>query len=242
MKKIFPQPQKGSAIFLVPSLITLSAMCAGFFAIFASSKGHFAQAYYLILLAMLLDSLDGRVARLTHTSSPFGAQLDSLADMVSFGIAPALILYNWHLYALGRIGGIVVFIYAACAALRLARFNIMLGGGDKRYFIGLPSTAAAPVVVGYVWLCYYFDLDSRFYVILGALVSLFSAFSMVSNVKFYSFKEFHFYHKARFRVLLVFLAFLALLVIFPALMVYLTFVVYAITGYLALLLRRVLKK
>ncbi len=143
MKKIFPHPQKGSPIFLLPSLITISAMCAGFFAIFASAKGHFAQAYYLILLAMLLDSLDGRVARLTHTSSPFGAQMDSLADMVSFGIAPALIIYNWHLYSLGRIGSIIVFIYAACAALRLARFNIMLSSLDNRYFMGLPSTASA---------------------------------------------------------------------------------------------------
>jgi len=242
MKQAFHQPQKGSPIFLVPSLITISAMCAGFFAIFASAKGHFIQAYYLILLAMILDSLDGRVARLTHTSSPFGAQMDSLSDMVNFGIAPALIIYNWNLFALGRIGGIIVFIYATCAALRLARFNIMIGTVDKRYFIGLPSTASAPIVAGYVWLCYFYNLNTKFYIILGAIVTLFSAFSMVSNIKFYSFKEFHLYQRARFRVLLIFLLFLALLAIFPLLVIYLTFVSYTIVSYIVYIIKKITRK
>lgn len=240
MKRVFNQyPAKGSPIFLLPSLITIGAMCAGFFAIFASANGHFIRASYLIFLAMVLDSLDGRVARLTHTSSPFGAQMDSLSDMVNFGIAPAMIIYNWNLHSLGRIGGIVVFIYAACAALRLARFNTMIGILDKRYFIGLPSTASAPVVVGYVWLCSQYEFNNKFNIILGVIVTLFAAFSMVSNVKFYSFKELHFHHRARFRVLLLSLLFFILLVIYPELVIYLSFVSYAIISYIIYFIRRI---
>jgi CDP-diacylglycerol--serine O-phosphatidyltransferase len=231
------RPPKGSPIYLLPSLFTIGAMCAGFFAIFASSNGHYVRAAYLIFLSMILDSLDGRVARLTHTSSPFGAQLDSLSDMVNFGIAPALIIYNWHLHSLGKIGSIVVFVYAACAALRLARFNTMIEVVDKRYFIGLPSTAAAPLVVGYVWLCYTYQLNSQFFVMLGAIVTVFTAFSMVSNIKFYSFKEFHFHHRARFRALLIALLLLVLLVIDPELVIYTAFVLYVIISYLIFIFR-----
>ncbi len=227
------RPQKGSPIFLLPSLITISAMCAGFCAIIASTKNHYTFAYHLTLLAMVLDSLDGRVARFTHTVSPFGAQMDSLSDMLNFGIAPALIVYNWHLGTITRIGSIIAFIYTVCAALRLARFNVMLDTDmNKKYFIGLPSTAAAPIVVGYVWLCQYFDLNNKYFVILGVFVVLLSAFSMVSNINFYSFKELHVNQRARFKVLLLCVVCLILLAIFPELMIFIALVSYTIISYI----------
>lgn len=243
MKYVFNNhPQKGSVIFLVPSIITLGAMCAGFFAVFAAIESNYIKASYLIFLAMILDSLDGRVARMTHTSSPFGAQLDSLSDMVNFGFAPAMIIYYWQLHTLGRIGSIAVFIYASCAALRLARFNTMLNIVDKKYFMGLPSTSAAPIVVGYVWLCNYFDFNSKAFIVFGVVVTLFAGISMVSNIKFYSFKEFNFHRRAKFRALLVFLLLLALLVIFPELVIYLFFVTYAIVSYLYYFYRKYIIK
>jgi CDP-diacylglycerol--serine O-phosphatidyltransferase len=237
MKVRFTQPIKGSPIYLLPSLFTLGAMCCGFFAIFQGLVGHFITCAYLIFSAMVLDSLDGRVARLTHTSSPFGAELDSLSDMVNFGIAPAIIIYSWGLNTLGKIGAIVVFIYAACAALRLARFNTMISIVDKRYFCGLPSTAAAPVIVGYVWMCHEYALQGRAYIILGLCITLFTAISMVGNVKFYSFKEFTFHHKARFRGLLIVLVTLALLIIYPEEFVYGFFVLYLIISYIMFIFR-----
>jgi CDP-diacylglycerol--serine O-phosphatidyltransferase len=243
MKPVFTKhPQKGSAIFLVPSIITLGAMCAGFFAVFSAIDANYIKASYLIFLAMILDSLDGRVARMTHTSSPFGAQLDSLSDMVNFGFAPAMIIYYWQLHTLGKIGSIVVFMYAASAALRLARFNTMLSIVDKKYFIGLPSTSAAPLVVGYVWLCNYFAFNSKPFIILGVFITIFTAVLMVSNVKFYSFKEFNFHHRAKFRALLIFLFLLALLVIFPELVIYLFFVIYTIICYLYYFYRKYIIK
>ena len=243
MKPIFNnQPQKGSVIFLLPSLITLSAMCSGFFAVFAAIDSNYIKSSYLIFLAIILDSLDGRVARITHTASPFGAQLDSMSDMVNFGFAPAMIIYYWNLHILGKIGGIVVFIYAAAAALRLARFNTMLSVVDKKYFIGLPSTSAAPLVVGYVWLCSYFELNDRIFIIIGLFITIITALSMVSNIKFYSFKEFNFHHRAKFRALLIFLLILALLVIFPELVIYLFFVIYAISCYIYYFYRKYIVK
>ncbi|TXH59542.1 MAG: CDP-diacylglycerol--serine O-phosphatidyltransferase, partial [Bacteroidia bacterium] len=228
MKAIFNHRTKGSAIYLIPSLLTLGAMCCGFFAIIVSYQGKFIECTYLIFFAMVFDSLDGRVARLTHTSSPFGAELDSLSDMVNFGIAPAIIIYNWNLHNLDRIGGIVVFAYAACVALRLARFNTMISIVDKRFFLGLPCTAAAPVIVGYVWMCVVYHLNSSFFIIFGLILTLFIGFSMVSLVKFYSFKEIHFSRKTRFRALLIFLVILALLIIWPEFVVFGFFVFYVI--------------
>jgi CDP-diacylglycerol--serine O-phosphatidyltransferase len=217
-------------------------MCAGFFAVFAAIESNYIKSSYLIFLAMILDSLDGRVARMTHTSSSFGAQLDSLSDMINFGFAPAMIIYYWQLHTLGKIGSITVFMYASCAALRLARFNTMLNVVDKKYFIGLPSTSAAPIVVGYVWLCSYFDFNAKPFIIFGVFVTIFAGISMVSNVKFYSFKEFHFHHKAKFKALLIFLLLLALLVIFPELVIYLFFVIYAVISYLYYFYRKYLIK
>ncbi len=231
MRRIFTKPEKGSVIFLLPSLFTLGAICSGLFAIISSINHEYLNAIYLIFLSMILDSIDGRIARLTHTSSLFGAQLDSLSDMVSFGVAPALIIYNYQLHLLGKIGAVITFIYVACVALRLARFNTMLAINDKRFFIGLPSTAAAPIIAGYVWLSYSYALSSHIFVILGAVITLFIAFSMVNNVRFYSFKEFNIRHKARFRVLLISLLVLVFLVIDPELSIYIVFVGYVVISY-----------
>ena len=222
---------KGSPIYLLPSMFTLGAMFCGIYAIIQSISANFEAAGIAIFFSMILDSLDGRVARLTHTSSPFGAQLDSIADMVNFGVAPAVIAFNWQLHNFGKVGWLVSFIYCACAGLRLARFNTMLNFTDKRYFIGLPSTAAAPLVVGFIYICATYNLNGTFFTITGILITLIAALSMVSNIKFYSFKELNVGHKGRFRVLLIFLLVLTLLVIYPDFVIYGFFLFYALISY-----------
>lgn len=222
---------KVSPIYLLPNLFTIGAMFSGFFAIIQSINNDFTACGIAVFIAMILDSLDGRVARLTHTSSPFGAELDSLSDMVSFGVAPAIIAFNWHLHEMGKVGWLVAFIFCACGSLRLARFNTMIGIVDKRYFIGLPIPSAAALVVGYIYMCYKFGYDNNFSHILGLVITLFAAFSMVSNVRFYSFKEFNFHHKAKFRILLIFLLLLVLLFLYPDIVIYGFFVSYTLVSY-----------
>lgn len=225
------QRAKGSPIYLLPSMITLSSMCCGFYAMVQSIAGDFFHAGVVILFSMILDSLDGRVARLTHTSSPFGAELDSLADMVAFGAAPAMIAFNWGLHSLGKIGWLISFVYCACAALRLARFNVMIDVVDKRYFQGLPSPSAAALVVGFVFLASENSLHVKSIYLAGLFVTLIAGLSMVSNIKFYSFKEIHFHHKAPFRTLLLFIAILVLVFIWPDFTLYGFFVIYALVSY-----------
>src|SRR5438552_18222164 len=176
-------------IFLLPNLFTTAALFAGFYAIVQAMNGRFDQAAIAIFVAMVLDGLDGRVARLTNTQSAFGAQYDSLADMVSFGAAPALLMYEWALRGMGRIGWIAAFVYCVGAALRLARFNTQLKVADKRWFTGIPSPAAAALVAGMVWVV--FDLgiggpDVRWF---AAAVTVYAGTTMVVNVKFYSGKD-----------------------------------------------------
>ena len=153
-------------IYLLPSIITTFALFAGFYSIIASVNGNFTLAAISIMVAMLWDTLDGRVARLTKTQSAFGAEYDSLSDLVSFGVAPALLVYEWSLSDLGRMGWLAAFIYLACAALRLARFNTQIGTIDKRYFQGLPSPASAGVIASMIWLKFwnfeYFDFGVSF--------------------------------------------------------------------------------
>ncbi len=221
-----------SPIYLLPNMFTIGAMFAGFYAIVQSINSDFIATGIALFFAMILDSLDGRVARLTHTSSPFGAQLDSLSDMVCFGVAPAIIAFNWQLKSLGKIGWLVAFLYCACAGLRLARFNTLIGIVDKKYFVGLPTTAAAPVIVGYIFICTRYDLDHKLYTGIGVFLTLLAAFSMVASIKFYSFKEFHIHHKARFRALLIFLIALALLIIYPDLVIFGFFFFYTIISYI----------
>jgi len=180
-------------IYLLPNLLTLGALFAGFYAIIAGMNGNFNAAGWAILIASVMDGLDGRVARLTNTQSAFGAQFDSLADMVSFGVAPALIVFSWALSSLGNAGWAASFIYMSCAALRLARFNVQLGTVDKRFFVGLQSPVAAGLVTFIVWVGAKYDIEPTLPVaIITALITAFTGLLMISNYKYYSFKEIHF--------------------------------------------------
>lgn len=218
-------------IYLLPSIITLIAMFCGFFSIVASISGNFFNAGIAILLAMIFDSLDGRIARLTGTTSEFGVELDSLSDMVSFGIAPSMIAFNWNLHSYGKLGWVIAFSFCACTALRLARFNIKVDVADKKFFQGLPCPSAAALIVGYVFLATNYNFSSRLAILIGAILTIFAAISMVSNAPFYSFKEFHFHQRAPFRTLLIALIIILSLAYNPEFF-YVFIAMYSVSGYL----------
>ncbi len=221
-------------IYLLPNLFTTAALFAGFYAIVQAMNLRFEQAAVAIFVAMVLDGLDGRVARLTRTQSAFGAEYDSLSDMVSFGAAPALVMYEWALKELGRIGWVAAFVYCVGAALRLARFNTNLGVVDKRFFQGLPSPAAAALVAGFVWLAN----DNKIPVSefgmpwLAALLTLYAGITMVSNVPFYSFKDINLRRSVPFAVVLLIVSAFVLISLDPAIVLFLLFVAYGLSGYL----------
>jgi CDP-diacylglycerol--serine O-phosphatidyltransferase len=199
-------------IYLLPNLLTTGALFAGFYAVIAGMNGDFQNACVAIVVAMFLDGMDGRVARLTNTQSAFGAEFDSLSDMVAFGIAPALICFSWALSGLGKIGWTVAFIYAACAALRLARFNVQRSVTDKRFFVGLASPSAAGLVVFMVWAFSSLDVEvTKFISVLAAFVTGIAGILMVMNVRYYSFKDLDFQNPVPF--------FLALVVVFAIVLV-----------------------
>ncbi len=180
-------------IYLLPNMLTLGALFSGFYAIIAGMSGDFNEAGWAILIAGVLDGLDGRIARLTNTESAFGAQFDSLSDMVSFGVAPALIMFSWAFTPLGRVGWAASFIYMSCAALRLARFNVQLGTVDKRFFLGLQSPLAAGLVTFVPWVGYKYGLEvTPVLAYSAALLTVFTGFLMISNYTYSSFKELHF--------------------------------------------------
>lgn len=176
-------------IYLLPNLFTSAALFGGFYAIVQAMNDRFEMAAVAVFIAMVLDGLDGRVARMTHTQSAFGAEYDSMSDMVSFGVAPSLVAYEWALRSLGKLGWMAAFVYCVGAALRLARFNTQLEVADKRYFQGLPSPSAAALVVGFVWVMqeYGFTGDELRWVMF--VVTLFAGLTMVSNVRYYSGKD-----------------------------------------------------
>ena len=222
-------------IYLLPSIITTFALFAGFYSIVASINGDFTLAAISIMVAMLWDTLDGRVARLTNTQSAFGAEYDSLSDLVSFGVAPALLVYEWSLSDLGRIGWLAAFIYLACAALRLARFNTQVGAVDKRYFQGLPSPASAGVIASMIWLKFwnfeYFDfgvVSLSYYI--GVAITILCGLLMVSNVRYFSFKEFDSTDKASFRFLLLIVLSLIVLLYKPNIVLFTCFFIYMLSG------------
>ena len=225
---------RNRGIYLLPSVLTTFGMFAGFYSIIASINGEFTTAAISIMIAMLWDTLDGRVARLTNTQSEFGAEYDSLADLVSFGLAPALLVYEWTLSDLGRFGWLAAFIYLACAALRLARFNTQVGSADKRYFQGFPSPAAAGVIATMIWLKIwtyaFFDSDVisiGYY--LGAGITIVCGLLMVSNVRYYSFKELD-SKKASFRFLLGIVLSLIVLLYKPNIVLFTGFFLYMLSG------------
>ena len=180
-------------IYLLPNMMTLGALFSGFYAIIAVMSGNFNEAGWAIFIAGILDGLDGRIARLTNTQSAFGAQFDSLSDMVSFGVAPALIMFSWAFEPLGRLGWAASFIYMSCAALRLARFNVQLGTVDRRFFVGLQSPMAAAVVAFLPWAGYKYGLEvTPLVAYLCAILTVFIGFLMISNYSYSSFKELQF--------------------------------------------------
>ena len=229
-------------IFLLPNLVTTSALFAGFFAIVQAVGHHYDQAAVAIFVAMVLDGLDGRVARLTHTQSPFGAEFDSLSDMVSFGVAPALVVYVWALQGMGKLGWVAAFIFCAGAALRLARFNTKLDVADKRFFQGLPSPSAAAVVAGFVWVFHDYGIIGKDVAWLAWGVTVFAGISMVSNFRYYSFKEFNMRKSIPFVALLLIILGVALLTYQPPQVLFLFFVAYALSGYVVSLVGWIKKK
>lgn len=223
--------KRRKGIYILPNLFTLAALFGGFYAIVMAINGRFDLAAIGIFCAMVLDSLDGRVARMTNTQSAFGEQMDSLSDMVSFGAAPALISYVWALQGLGRWGWIAAFVYCACAALRLARFNVNTAIVDKRYFQGLPSPAAAALVAGFIWLMT--DLGVKGPTVAWPMfaLALYSGLTMVTNVPFYSFKDLHMKKSVPFAVIVLIALGIAVINIDPPIVMFSVFVIYGFSGY-----------
>ncbi|WP_346796542.1 CDP-diacylglycerol--serine O-phosphatidyltransferase [Halomonas sp. Bachu 37] len=217
-------------IYLLPNLFTTSALFSGFFAVVAGINGDFSAAAVAIFIAMVLDGLDGRVARMTNTQSEFGAEYDSLADMISFGMAPALVAFTWILQDIGKTGWVVAFLYVACAALRLARFNVQIGSTDKKWFIGLPSPSAAAVVAASVWTFHSFDADALGFKLLMLFVVAAAGVLMVSNIRYYSFKDVDFKKPVPFVVLLAVVLGFVMISVEPSVMLLLLFGAYVISG------------
>lgn len=230
-------------IYLLPNLFTTGALFAGFYAVVQAMNGRFEHAAVAIFIAMVLDGLDGRVARMTHTQSAFGAEYDSLSDMVSFGVAPALVIYEFALQGMGKLGWIAAFVYCAGAALRLARFNTQLDTvTDKRFFQGLPSPSAAALIAGFVWVMVEYGVAGQDVRWLAAVVALFGGLTMVSNFRFYSGKEINLRKSVPFFViLLVVLAFI-LVSTSPPEVLFGVFALYGLSGYLDALLQRLRRK
>lgn len=221
---------KRKGIYLLPNLLTTAGLFSGFYAVVASMNGSFEAAAVAVFVAMIFDGLDGRAARITNTQSAFGAEYDSMADMVSFGVAPALVVYNWGLSELGKLGWLAAFIYVAGAALRLARFNTQVGIADKRFFQGLASPAAAAVVSGLVWVGVEYDVNGNDYGFVVALITGAAGLLMVSNFKYNSFKEVNWNGKVPFVALLIIMLVFVIVATEPALVLFLVFALYALAG------------
>jgi CDP-diacylglycerol---serine O-phosphatidyltransferase len=229
-------------IYVLPNAITLAALFAGFYAVVMAMNGRFEVACVGIFVAAVLDSLDGRVARMTNTQSAFGEQMDSLCDMVSFGLAPALIVYQWALKDMGKPGWIAAFVYCSAAALRLARFNVNIGVVDKRFFQGLPSPAAAALVIGFIYMM----IELEFAQVSGTGwlpwtafgITLFAGLSMVTNAPFYSFKVVAGRRTVPFAVIVAVALGIAVVNINPPVVLFALFCLYGLSGYLVYVWRK----
>ena len=231
VRRLPPTPLRSKGIYLLPNAFTTAALFCGFYAIVMAMNGQFSNAAVAIFAAMVLDATDGRVARLTNTQSEFGAQYDSLSDMVSFGAAPALIVYEWSLRGMGKLGWLAAFVYCAGAALRLARFNTNIAVVDKRFFQGLPSPAAAALVAGFIWLMDDLRIAGTDFRWLSWIITVYSGLTMVTNVPFYSFKDVNFKKSVPFiAIFLIVLIFVAVSSDPPKVLFGL-FVIYGLSGY-----------
>ncbi|WP_144395513.1 CDP-diacylglycerol--serine O-phosphatidyltransferase [Pleionea sediminis] len=221
-------PRRG--IYLLPNLLTTAGLFAGFFAVVASMKGQFELASIAIFIAMIMDGLDGRVARMTNTQSDFGAEYDSMADIVSFGIAPALVTYNWALSSHGKLGWLAAFVFVAGGALRLARFNTQVGTADKRYFQGLAIPSAAAILAGMVWVGVDYDINGQEYGKWISIITMLLGLFMVSNLRYYSFKEVDWRGKVPFIAILIVVLAFVLIAYQPPIVLFSVFSLYAISG------------
>ena len=217
-------------IYLLPNLMTPLALFAGFYAVIAGMNGQFELGAIAIFVAMIFDGLDGRVARMTNSCSAFGAEYDSLADMVSFGLAPALLVYQWALQDFGKLGWLIAFIFTVGAALRLARFNTQVGIADKRYFQGLPSPAAAALLAGFVWMIETNHIETGLESLAVLLLTLVAGLMMVSNIRFSSFKELNLKDKVPFVTLLVVVLVFVVITLKPAMILFILFFGYTLSG------------
>jgi CDP-diacylglycerol--serine O-phosphatidyltransferase len=230
-KTLFNPELRRRGIYILPNLLTTAALFSGFFAIVQAMNGRYEIAAVAIFIAMVFDGLDGRVARLTNTQSAFGAEYDSLSDMVSFGAAPALVIYVWALKDMGKLGWIAAFIYCAGAALRLARFNTNIEVIDKRYFQGLPSPAAAALVAGLVWVLIdneWTGHEARWF---ACLLTIFAGISMVTNLRFWSGKDINLRKSVPFMMVVAFALGFALVSSYPPGVLFALFLAYALSGY-----------
>ena len=233
----FAEKHRRKGIYILPSLFTTASLFAGFYAIVQAMNGNFELAPIAIFIAMVLDALDGRVARLTHTESDFGMQYDSIVDMVSFGVAPALVMYEWALSGMGKLGWLAAFIFCAGAGLRLARFNTQVGSGDKRYFMGLPSPSAAAVVMGFIWVLHSYGLPGRSVSIIALIVTVAAGMLMVSKFRFRSFKDLDLRGRIPFVSILVVPLVFVLVFLDPPQVLFAAFALYALSGPVGYLLR-----
>lgn len=223
-------PRLSRGIYLLPNLLTTAALFTAFYSIVAAMKGYFEIASIGIFIAMVADSLDGRVARMTHTQTAFGAQYDSLSDMVAFGLAPGLVIYSWSLVHLGKFGWLVSFLYTAATALRLARFNVQAHDNDKHYFQGLPCPAAAGVVAGMVWLGSSFEIGGYLVAVPVGLITLAMAILQVSTIRYYSFKKIDWKGRVPFFVVVILVLVVATIALDPPDILFTIFFVYAFAG------------
>ncbi|HWT55041.1 MAG TPA: CDP-diacylglycerol--serine O-phosphatidyltransferase [Rhodocyclaceae bacterium] len=224
-------------IYVLPNLFTTANLFAGFYAIVQAMNGQYEYAAVAIFIAMLLDGVDGRVARMTHTQSEFGVEYDSLCDMLSFGAAPALVVYEWALRGMGKLGWIAAFIYCAGAALRLARFNTNVGVVDKRFFQGMPSPAAASLIAGLVWVVNDFGVSGEEVRGYACALTIFAGLTMISNVPYWSGKDINLRKSVPFIVVAAFAIFFALTAFYPPGVLFALFLIYAASGYVLLALR-----
>lgn len=216
--------------YLLPNVVTTAGLFAGFYAIVAALKGIYNIAAIAIFLGMIFDGFDGRIARWTGTESAFGAEYDSLADMVTFGVAPALVVYSWALHELHKPGWVVAFIFAAAGALRLARFNTQIGIADKRFFQGVPIPIAAGLIASMVWTCQEYDLHGRGVTIAAAVITVLAGILMVSSLRYYSFKDLEFKSSVPFIAIIAAVLVLGFVLLDPALVLFILAILYISSG------------
>lgn len=237
MKKLQRNRRKG--VYLLPNLFTTMGLFFGFYAAISAVQDHFIMAAKVIFIAMIFDGLDGRIARITNTTSEFGAEYDSLSDMVTFGIAPAILVYNWGLHSLGKVGWLVAFVYVAATALRLARFNTNLAVISKRYFQGLPSPIGAAVIAAIIWFASKtFNLVGSHVDIAVAVVTMLIALLMVSDVPYYSFKEIDFKNRMPFAAIILFIMLCVAIAVNPPAVLCFGFVLFLLSGPVLWLFRK----